>query len=59
MFVKGIMKPAHKSFTAESSTSLSEILKVLDEKDIEAMPVLKSGQFTGMVSKEIIFRALF
>ncbi|GEN53883.1 CBS domain-containing protein [Halobacillus faecis] len=59
MFVKGIMKPAHKSFTAESSASLSEILKVLDEKDIEAMPVLTSGQFIGMISKEIIFRAHF
>ncbi|REJ08950.1 CBS domain-containing protein [Halobacillus trueperi] len=59
MFVKGIMKPAHKSFTAEASASLSEVLKVLDEKDIEAMPVLKSGQFTGMISKEIIFRAYF
>lgn len=59
MFVKGIMKPAHKSFTAEVSTTLVEVLKVLDEKDIEAMPVLEDGRFKGMISKEIIFRAYF
>lgn len=59
MFVKGIMKPAHKSYTADVSTSLSKVLEVMDEKDIEAMPVLESGQFRGMISKENIFRAYF
>ncbi|SEH81919.1 CBS domain-containing protein [Halobacillus karajensis] len=59
MFVKGIMKPAHKSYKSESSDSLSEVLQMLDEQDIEAVPVLKSGKFAGMISKEIIFRAYF
>ncbi|QAS50751.1 CBS domain-containing protein [Halobacillus litoralis] len=59
MFVKSIMKPAHRSYTAQGSTSLSEVLEVLEQKDIEAMPVVVSGIFKGMVSKEIIFRAFF
>ncbi|WP_226579421.1 HPP family protein [Halobacillus litoralis] len=59
MFVKGIMKPAHKSFTVKISTSLEEVLGILDENDIEAVPVLEGNVFKGMVSKEIIFRSFY
>ncbi|KHE72855.1 HPP family protein [Halobacillus sp. BBL2006] len=59
MFVKGIMKPAHKSFVAKSEDKLSGILNVMNEHDIEGMPVLRGNTFIGMISKSIIYRAYF
>ncbi|MGP4070288.1 CBS domain-containing protein [Halobacillus sp. B29] len=59
MFVKSIMKPAHRSYTAKTDDRLSGILDLLNEYDLQAMPVLDDRKFLGMVSKEIIYRAYF
>lgn len=59
MFVKGIMKPVHKSFVANSEDKLSGVLDLLNENDIEGMPVLKGDTFIGMISKSIIYQAYF
>ncbi|MCA0982991.1 CBS domain-containing protein [Halobacillus yeomjeoni] len=53
------MKPAHKSYKAQKGEVLKDILEVLEENDIEAMPVVDNGIFVGMVSKGIIYRAFF
>ncbi|UOQ42681.1 CBS domain-containing protein [Halobacillus salinarum] len=59
MFVKSLMKPPHKSLTADVHTSLAHILEILNKEDIQAMPVLDGQRFTGMISKEIIYRSFF
>lgn len=59
MFVKGIMKPAHKSYTAQKDDKLETIVDILEENDIQAMPVLDQNTFIGMISKGIIYRSFF
>ncbi|MBN8234710.1 CBS domain-containing protein [Halobacillus kuroshimensis] len=59
MFVKGIMKPVHQSFTADVNTSLKDVLELLEQKDIEAVPVLEGNLFKGMISKEMIYESCY
>ncbi|UOR12437.1 CBS domain-containing protein [Halobacillus amylolyticus] len=59
MFVKSIMKPVHKSFTAKKDEGLGEVLDRLNTKNLHAMPVLDGQKFIGMISKEIIYHAFF
>ncbi|MBA2173844.1 CBS domain-containing protein [Halobacillus locisalis] len=59
MFVKGIMKPSHKSYTARSADPLNTVLEMLNQHDIDSVPVLDGKIFKGMVSKETIYRSFF
>lgn len=59
MFVKSIMKPPHKSYTAKSGDTLDSVLAMLDENDIDCVPVLEGTTFVGMVSKETVYRSFF
>ncbi|MYL19451.1 CBS domain-containing protein [Halobacillus litoralis] len=59
MFVKTIMKPVHQSYTADVNSSLKEVLELLDQKNIEAVPVLDGSIFKGMISKEMIYESFY
>lgn len=59
MFVKGIMKPAHKSYTVKTDDHLSSVLNVLQRHDIDSVPVLDGKTFVGMITKETLYRSYF
>ncbi|KGP71503.1 CBS domain-containing protein [Pontibacillus yanchengensis] len=59
MFVKGIMKPAHRCFTAGLDTSLDDVLHTLNQHDIQGMPVVNNGIFQGMISRQVIYKTFF
>ncbi|MBM7552434.1 CBS domain-containing protein [Thalassobacillus pellis] len=59
MFVKSIMVSPHKCFVADKDDILTNILRTLSEKDIQAMPVLDGERFIGMISKELLYQACF
>ncbi|RWZ60237.1 CBS domain-containing protein [Halobacillus fulvus] len=59
MFVKGIMKQPHKSYTVKKDDFLSNVLDVLQKYDVDSVPVLEGHTFVGMVSKETIYRKYF
>ncbi|UFT97650.1 CBS domain-containing protein [Radiobacillus kanasensis] len=59
MFVKSTMLPSHKCLIAVPNDSLAPVLQQLEEKDIEAMPVVNGEQFVGMISKQIIYKSFY
>ncbi|MYL32714.1 CBS domain-containing protein [Pontibacillus yanchengensis] len=59
MFVKGIMKPAHRCFTAGLDTPLNDVLHTLNQHDIQGMPVVDKGIFQGMISRQVIYKTFF
>lgn len=60
MFVKSIMKPKHKCIVSSPNESLHQLITKLEENDVQGAPVVdKDGQFIGMISKQMIYRAYF
>ncbi|TGB04501.1 HPP family protein [Halobacillus salinus] len=59
MFVKSIMKPPHKSYTAKTGDTINVVLDMLNEKDIDCVPVLDGTTFVGMVTKEAVYSSFF
>ncbi|SDJ66936.1 CBS domain-containing protein [Sediminibacillus albus] len=59
MFVKSIMKPSYKCIIASQKETLKATINLLESNDIEAMPVVDSGEFMGMISRQDIYKAYF
>ncbi len=59
MFVKSMMKPAHKALVTNSAATLGEVLDRLNEKDFQGMPVIEDGKFLGLISRQMIYQAFF
>ncbi|GGM22684.1 hypothetical protein GCM10011351_05660 [Paraliobacillus quinghaiensis] len=60
MFVRSTMKPVYQCFVASTEQTVKKALELMNEKDIQAMPVInKQGIFCGMVSKQGIYKASF
>lgn len=59
MFVKSIMKPAHKCLTTSTETPLKDVLKSLNKEDYQGMPVVDNGKFSGLISRQMIYEAFF
>ncbi|MFD1018519.1 CBS domain-containing protein [Thalassobacillus hwangdonensis] len=59
MFVKSIMKPTYKCFTAKKDDRLEGILQMLNEHDIQGVPVLDGDRFLGMLSRQSIYQGYF
>ncbi|MGM8213996.1 CBS domain-containing protein [Bacillaceae bacterium W0354] len=59
MFVKSIMLPANRCFTASKNETLKEVIEAFDRHDIEGMPVIEDGKYIGMISKQRIYEYYF
>lgn len=59
MFVKSMMKPAHKSLVTDRKATLNEVLNQLNERDFQGMPVVENGVFQGLISRQMIYQAFF
>ncbi|WP_427138682.1 CBS domain-containing protein [Psychrobacillus psychrodurans] len=59
MFVKSVMVPKEKCITVQVDTSVSSALRVLEEKEMDALPILDNGQYVGMFNKYLLYKAHF
>ncbi|MCK1998046.1 CBS domain-containing protein [Psychrobacillus psychrodurans] len=59
MFVKSVMIPKEKCITVQVDTSVSSALRVLEEKEMDALPILDNGQYVGMFNKYLLYKAHF
>lgn len=59
MFVKSVMIPKEKCITVQVNTSVSEALQVLEEKEMDALPIIENGKYIGMFNKYLLFKAYF
>ncbi|CQR46715.1 inosine 5'-monophosphate dehydrogenase [Paraliobacillus sp. PM-2] len=60
MFVRSTMKSIYQCHVATPSQSLKKTLAKLNEKDIQAMPVVdEAGKFLGMISAQTIYKSTF
>lgn len=59
MFVKSIMISKYHCHTVSYDDSLETVLNKLDEKQIEAVPVLKDGRYAGTITRYRIYKQAF
>ncbi|QFF98681.1 CBS domain-containing protein [Psychrobacillus glaciei] len=59
MFVKSVMIPKEKCLTVNVNASLMDALQQLDEKEIDALPILENGIYKGMFNKYLLYKAFF
>ncbi|KMY44146.1 hypothetical protein AC622_07675 [Bacillus sp. FJAT-27916] len=59
MFVKSIMISKYHCHTVSYDDSLELVLKKLDEKQIEAVPVLKDEKYVGTITRYRIYKQAF
>lgn len=59
MFVKSVMIPKEKCVTVQGDTTVSSALLVLEEKEMDALPILDNGKYVGMFNKYLLFKAHF
>lgn len=59
MFVKSLMIPKEKCLTVNVNASLMEALQQLDEKEIDALPIIENGMYKGMFNKYLLYKAYF
>ena len=59
MFVKSIMISKYHCHTVSIDDSLEVVLKKLDEKQIEAVPVLNGEKYAGTITRYRIYKQAF
>ncbi|GGH79100.1 CBS domain-containing protein [Pullulanibacillus pueri] len=59
MFVKSVMIPKHKTYFVEDQVFVKEALELLEQHEIDGMPVIKGDTYKGLVTKNTIFEAAF
>lgn len=59
MFVKGMIIPRHKCFTADCNDSVENALQTLEEKEVDALPVLEGDTYAGIITRYGIYRLFF
>lgn len=59
MFVKSVMIPKEKCVTVQVGTIVSSALRLLEEKEMDALPVLDNGKYVGMFNKYLLYKAHF
>lgn len=59
MFVKSVMIPKEKCVTVQVDTKVSSALRALEEKEMDALPILENGQYVGMFNKYLLYKAHF
>ncbi|RLQ95068.1 CBS domain-containing protein [Falsibacillus albus] len=59
MFVKSIMIPKHQCHVIQWDDTVEKALAVLEEMQIDGLPVLNEGKFEGIVTRFSIFQSFF
>jgi predicted transcriptional regulator len=59
MFVKGIMLPKFKCFTVQQEERLQKVLQVMEEHQIDGLPVLNGNQYLGIDTRYKIYEEFF
>ncbi|MDF2946981.1 MAG: hypothetical protein K0S51_1660 [Bacillales bacterium] len=59
MFVNSIMIPKNKSHYLVSDQKIGEALKILEELDLDSLPVINEDKYDGIVTRYRIYKYLF
>ena len=59
MFVKNIMLPKHECFTAQADLTLKDTLEMLEDHQIDGLPVLKGEKYVGVATRFRIYEGFF
>lgn len=59
MFVKHLMIPKHACITMPQGANLQAVLEKLEEHDIDSLPILDGEQYTGMITRYMIYENYF
>ncbi|KIL48959.1 hypothetical protein KP77_21700 [Jeotgalibacillus alimentarius] len=59
MFVKSAMVPAAKCFTVQADESIERVINLLEEKEVDALPVLSGNTYKGVTTRYHIYQAFF
>lgn len=59
MFVKSVMIPKEKCITVQVTATVSSVLRELEEKEMDALPILDNGKYVGMFNKYLLYKAYF
>jgi len=59
MFVKSVMIPKEKCVTVQVGTKVSAALHLLEEKEMDALPIIDNGKYVGMFNKYLLYKAHF
>ncbi|WP_226657364.1 CBS domain-containing protein [Guptibacillus hwajinpoensis] len=59
MYVRSAMKPIRETVYVNDDTKLDETLKVLKEREIDGVPVIKGKKYVGIVTFNRIYKAFF
>lgn len=59
MFVKSVMIPKFKCITASVDDRLADVLKKLDENQIDGIPLLDGEKYQGVVTRYQIYESFF
>ena len=59
MFVRSAMKPIRETVYVNDGTKLDETLKLLKEREIDGVPVVKGKKYVGIVTFNRIYKAFF
>lgn len=59
MFVKSITIPLNKAIYINKGKSVREALDILNEKNIDGMPIVENGRYEGLVTMNRIYESYF
>lgn len=59
MFVKSIMIPKHNCFTVQKGETVKTALDILEEKQVDGLPVLDGEEYIGIVTRYRIYENFF
>ncbi|AJD91330.1 hypothetical protein JMA_20130 [Jeotgalibacillus malaysiensis] len=59
MFVKSAMVPAAKCYTVQADESIEHVINLLEEKEVDALPVLNGDTYQGVTTRYHIYQDFF
>ncbi|WP_409298031.1 CBS domain-containing protein [Peribacillus sp. SCS-26] len=59
MFVKSTMIPRHNCFTVQADDTLSKALEILEDKKVDALPVLSGDNYSGIITRYDLYEDFF
>lgn len=59
MFVKSLLIPKHKVYSLQLGQSIEEAMSMLEDKEVDALPVLDKQKYVGVVTRYNIYKGLF
>ncbi|WP_433742899.1 CBS domain-containing protein [Falsibacillus pallidus] len=59
MFVKSIMIPRHQSFVIQSDDTAEKALSLLEDRQVDGIPVLNGDKYEGMITRYTIYKSFF